>query len=356
MTNEELVSAYQETGERVKLEEICKQNERLIFMIVNDFRGIYAAESASRAAVIESDDLKQDGYIGLIQAVKNYDPERGAAFSTVALLYIRGAILRGLCDRGHTIRIPVHKREQLNRLRKFRSSYLAEYARYPKIDEISAFLGVGGQEVEELLKIEIRANMESLNKSLSDDPDGRELCDTIPDSRDRIEEAEDSIFRDQVKEKLWGAVDELEEVSSAVLHGYFQDEKTLREIGESLNISTRKAEQVKSKALEQLRRGRFRREIVALAKEYELADGVSFKGVSVGTFQRTGMSATERAAFLRLEASRAARVSVMKGAATYDKFIGAGLTYSQRNAYYEMIDREKRKEGRAIMARLKEEF
>lgn len=356
MTNEELVSAYQKTGERVKLEEICRKNERLIFMIVNDFRGIYAAESASRATVVEKDDLVQDGFCGLIQAVKSYDPERGAAFSTVALLYIRGAILRGLCDRGHAIRIPVYKREQLNRLRKFRASYLAEYGKNPDIDEISAFLGVGGQEVDELLKIEIRANLASLNKVISDDPDGCELCDFVPDSTNGIEEAEEAIFRDQVKEKLWGAVDELEAVSSAVLHGYFQDEKTLKEIGESLNISTRKAEQVKSKALKQLRRGRFRREIVALAKEYEIADGTSYRGVGVGTFQRTGMSATERAAFLRLEASRAARVSVMKGAATYDKFIGAGLTYSQRNAYYEMIDREKRKEGRARMAKLKEEF
>ena len=356
MSNEELVSAYQKTGERVKLEEICERNERLIFMIVNDFRGIYAAESASRATVIESDDLKQDAYVGLIQAVKSYDPERGAAFSTVALLYIRGAILRGLSDRGHTIRIPVHKREQLNRLRKFRSSYLAEYARYPKIDEISAFLGVGGQEVEELLKIEIRANMESLNKVLSDDPDGSELCDFVPDSTNRIEEAEETIFRDQVKEKLWSTVDKLEEVSSSILHGYFQDEKTLKEIAEGLNLPMWKTADLKEKALKQLRKGSFWRDISELAKGYEIADGVSYRGVGVGTFQRTGMSATERAAFIRLESSETARNSVLESTAKHEKFKRAGLTWNQRNVYLDMIDRDKRRARRERIEKLKAEL
>lgn len=348
------MSRYQKTGERETLEEICKQNERLIYAIVKEFRSVYAGESASHAKVIGSEDLKQDGFIGLIQAVKHYEPARGAAFSNVAAMYIKGTIMRCLNDRGYTMRLPVHKRQQLNQLRKYRAAYLAEHGHEPEIDEISEFIGLDGQAVGELIRLEIWANIASLNSPLSDDPEAGELCDTIPGITNPIEDIEESIYRDQVKEKLWCEVDKLETKQAAVLHRYFQDRETLKEIGECMGYSLGSIADMKAKALRQLKSGRCGRELRMLAAEYMRAETVSYKGVGAASYLRTGTSATERAAMIRMKAVEDARKNVMHSEKF--KFIEAGLTRSERKQYYQMLIREKRKAEAERLAELKEEF
>lgn len=335
MTNEELVLEYQRTGSGDVLSEICERNSGLVFMVVNDFRSVYEAESAGRAAVIESDDLKQDGFIGMIQAARNYEPDRGMSFSGVAVLYIRGAIMRALSDRGHVVRLPVYKRDQLNRLKKFKQSYIAEYGHKPRIDEISAFIGVSDEEVAELLKIEIRANVASLNQKLSDDQEEGELCDTVPDSRDYIAESDDRMC----DAMIWAAVDDLNELQAAVIRGCYQEEKTLREIGEELNISGDKVAQEKGKALKQLRDGMHRHELQELAKWYDIAANVSYKGVGTGSFMRTRTSATERAALIRTEHAEQARSRIK----AHDRMQAAGLTGREQEEYFRMLRREKKR-------------
>lgn len=60
-------------------------------------------------------DLVQEGNLGLLRAVDRYDPHRGIRFSTYATWWIRQSIWRGLCNSGDTIRIPVYKKERMQR-------------------------------------------------------------------------------------------------------------------------------------------------------------------------------------------------------------------------------------------------
>lgn len=352
MTNEEIVKLFQETGSEKALERICKNNNGLLHSIVRSFKPVYAAECSIREPVISSGDILQDGYIGLIRAVKEYDPERGASFSSVAAIYIRGEIMRGLSDRGHAIRLPVYKREQITRLKKVRQAYLSVFGRMPNIEEIGAYIGISRKEVEELLKLEILAKVTSIEKQLSEDPEDGALCDIIPDSKNQIEEAEESIFKDQVKEKLWGEVDKLGANQAAILHGYYQESKSINEIRKSLNITRQKAFQTKEKALENLKKGKTGRELKELAKGYCIADGASYTGVSVGIFRRTGTSATERAALMRIEAAKKAGEHVRQR----KRFERAGINRKEREQYYKMLIDEKRKAEQKRIERLKAEF
>jgi len=63
-------------------------------------------------------DLIQEGNIGLMAAVDKFEPERGFRFSTMAVYWIRQAIIRSVMHDGRTIRIPTHVREQMIGIKK----------------------------------------------------------------------------------------------------------------------------------------------------------------------------------------------------------------------------------------------
>lgn len=333
MTNEELVLEYQRTENRDILEEICKRNKGLVGLAVKGFRRAYTNEGDFQASVIESDDLMQEGYIGLIYAVKKYDPEKGA-FSTLALEYIQSYIIRFLRDKDIAVRVPVHRRTQVNKLRKFREAYYKEYGSQPEIEEISAFLGVSEEIAAKVIKAEIWLNMGSLNAASSIDPEHErehEIMDTIPDERDPFEEVE----AEMCNAKVWALVDTLKEGEAAVIRAHFKEGKSLAEIGENLldGVTRERTRQIKDKALQSLR-CKHRRELADLAQWYDIASSVSYNAVGIGSFNRTHTSATEKAAIMRLERAEKAR----KRARARDRLSEAGLIEREQDAYFRTVE------------------
>lgn len=63
-----------------------------------------------RGGAMDHDDLVQCGAIGLLLAIRRFEPERGVTFSTFAAPYIRGLILNGIYGEGFPIRTPRHVR------------------------------------------------------------------------------------------------------------------------------------------------------------------------------------------------------------------------------------------------------
>lgn len=60
----------------------------------------------------------QEGNIGLIKAVDKFEYKRGYNFSTYATWWIRQPITRAIADQAHTIRIPFHIIEIINKLNR----------------------------------------------------------------------------------------------------------------------------------------------------------------------------------------------------------------------------------------------
>ncbi len=73
-----------QTGNRQAERQVLKKYERLVHKL--------AWKYGFTAASFTHEDLTQEGYIGLLSAIKSYDPTRGAKFMTWAYYHIRGAI------------------------------------------------------------------------------------------------------------------------------------------------------------------------------------------------------------------------------------------------------------------------
>ena len=250
-------------------------------MIVKNFRSVYENENKTSASIIESDDLMQYGYIGLLKALRVYDPDKGRSF-------------------------------------------VNEYGFEPRIDEISAFLEVSRPVAERLLKVEAQDQIGSLNSPIKDTDEEYEVMDTVPDEHNHYEDLEESMFEDQARRELWASVDTLKEKESLILHERYQNGKTLQEIGDNLGVTRERVRQIESESLKILRH---RRAIRELARWYDVAAGVSYRSVGIGSFTRTRSSATERAALMRIDHAQ----EIRKAVKSRDRMDAAGLLRDEQD-------------------------
>ena len=92
--NPELIRRYRQ-GDAEAGEELVALNEALIYSIAGRFK--------DRGA--DMSDLLESGTMGLVKAIRTFDPDRGFAFSTYAVPLIFGEIRRFLRDGGARVRV-----------------------------------------------------------------------------------------------------------------------------------------------------------------------------------------------------------------------------------------------------------
>ena len=113
MSNEQLViriRAGEDTA--ANMLQLWKQNQRFIGMIAVKYSG-YA----------EMDDLKQEAYVALCEAVRHYNPDQGVPFINYAAFYIRQGMQRYIENSGNCIRIPVHRQQSARKYKKIVAEY-----------------------------------------------------------------------------------------------------------------------------------------------------------------------------------------------------------------------------------------
>ncbi len=114
--------------------------------------GIIAKMAMKYQGCAELDDLKQEGYLGLCEAVRQYDPDQGALFITYAAFWIRQAMRRYIDNYGSVVRIPVHAREWIQKYSKAVREYKQYYGTEPPERALCALLGVSREKLHTIQK------------------------------------------------------------------------------------------------------------------------------------------------------------------------------------------------------------
>lgn len=183
------------------------------------------------------EDLLQVGCIGLLKAIRYYDPnrEQKASFKTFALCYIKGEIRHYLRDHSSMVQVPRRLSEISSKLSHVEETLMQELAHVPTPEEISERSGIPVADVREAQQSrEACTRYESLDGS--DDSEGREdsraLSETVADHRhlDEIASAEE-------RELLAQALCNLGDKTRQIIEFVFFYDLTQKETAQLLGLS-----------------------------------------------------------------------------------------------------------------------
>jgi len=198
---------------------------------------------------VELSDLVSTGVIGLIEALSNFDPDRGVKFETYAVPRIRGAILDELRALDW---VPRSTRAKSREVERATVKLENRFGRPPNDQELAEELSLSSAELFQTLgEIAFGAVM-SLDELISGEDESRQVPRV-----ETIENPDDNIFAEieenELKRYLSEAISFLSEQERLVVALYYFEELTLKEIGDIMQISESRVSQIHTKAVWRLR-------------------------------------------------------------------------------------------------------
>ena len=230
-----------EDGRRART-RIIEANQRLVVFVAKKYVG----------RGIPFLDLVQEGNVGLVNAVRKFNLNRGHKFSTYAIWWIRQAISRAIENQARTIRVPVHVIEQVERLKRAERGLLQKMNHQPTDAEVAAALHLPVARIAELRQI--AQHTVSLDATISDE-DSATYGDFVPD--EKAPDVAAVTDRKMLKERLVEILQVLDSRERIVIeqrYGLVDGvQRTLDEVGLLFNVTRERIRQIELSAIRKLR-------------------------------------------------------------------------------------------------------
>lgn len=286
MTNEQLVAEIR-NGYSVtdNMQLLYQENLPLIKKIIQPY---YKYE--------EIEDLLQEAYFGLYEAVKHYETSENVLFMTYATFWIRQAVQRYINKCGTVVRIPSHTKQKIIRYKKTVVKLTQDLERIPTREEIADYMAINVSEIE---RLEIYSqSIASLDSPVNDDSD-QTLIDSIQDDCNIENNIINEMYDRYSKNELWNIVEDYTtERENHIIREYFYINKSMPEIAKNENVTVSRIREIREKGLRKLKFGKAKRELL---EKFDIVDSGIYKN-SYGNFsQHNNTSKVEYIAICRAE-------------------------------------------------------
>ncbi|MBB5092605.1 RNA polymerase primary sigma factor [Pseudochrobactrum saccharolyticum] len=222
-------------------------------MVVANLRLVFSVARKFGSKAIEFPDHIQNGTIGLMRAIEGFDPELGLKFATYATWWIRQSISRANDNDSNLIRMPVHRLEQIRRVRRHTRRLTMENNRGPTLGELCDALDMPREKVAYLQRLSLFRTT-SLDAPLGDEDDIH-LRDIIPSDAPTPEDLTEIWSRNKLLKQL---IEELSPREQMILDRRFglttRSGRTLQELGNEIGVTRERIRQIEDKALKKLYR------------------------------------------------------------------------------------------------------
>lgn len=236
---------HAQAGDRRAREELI---ERML-PLVNSISRTY------RTTGLEHADLVQEGCVGILRALRRFDPDRGVPFPAYAAFWVRQALQELHSDFVRPLRLPPKALRQLAELKSAHYRIHADEHRNASAAELAARTDIDLDQVEALLRAD--AGTRSFDEPLAAlEGEIGTLGELLEDplSADQYEEVLDSIAGRQLR-ALLGHLTEREREIVDSRFGFDRPAEKLTAIGSRLGISAERVRQIEERALAKMRRG-----------------------------------------------------------------------------------------------------
>lgn len=228
-------------GNEEAFNKLIRSNLRYVVSVANRYKGFG----------LSLEDLINEGNIGLINAIKRFEPERGVKLITYAVWWIRQSIMHALADQRSTVRLPVKQAGLLHKISITYEKLRQEFKREPTTSELSERLNMKVTDIEKLVRA--NRNYLSLDATISSDDDTSYL--------DLLEEqsavsVEDNVVQHSLEEEVEDLLAELDPRERDIIrmrYGFDGESMTLEEIGRKLGLSRERIRQIEKKVINRFR-------------------------------------------------------------------------------------------------------
>lgn len=260
LERENELAALIKTGDKKAIAEMARSNLRLVVKIAREYANFG----------VPLLDLISEGNIGLMKAIKRFDPSKGSKLSTYASWWIKQAIKRALANQGKTVRVPIHLLEKMAKIRRVNDSLNELLGREATHEEISEEIGISAQKIAQLKLAS--GSTTSLDAPLSEESPTR-FSDMLSDTR--AINPFDQLDQKDIQDSLQEIIGELTLREREVINNRFglngREVITLEEVGAKMGVTRERIRQLQNVALSKMRQAFQKRDQIEFCPNLALA-------------------------------------------------------------------------------------